>query len=244
VTYYLFWDIDGTLLTTARAGIFALEEAADEVMGRRVDLTTLHTAGLTDAEICFLIADEDAERAAAMLRRYAELLPAALPQRRGRVLPNVRENLDALSARDDVVNMLLTGNVAAGAEAKLRHYDLWDYFADTGGAFSVEGSDRPSIARRARELAAEHGGEVPPGDRMVVIGDTPHDVSCGKAIGARTVAVASGPVYRLSELKACGPDVALEALPVATEFAAVLRLDSDAASSDIPVKRAAGRDGR
>ena len=74
------------------------------------------------------------------------------------MLPNVRENLEALSARDDVVNMLLTGNVAAGAEAKLRHYGLWEFFG-AGGAFSVEGSDRPSIARRARELAAEHSGE-------------------------------------------------------------------------------------
>ena len=73
------------------------------------------------------------------------------------MLPNVRENLEALSERDDVVNMLLTGNVAGGAEAKLRHYGLWEFFG-AGGAFSVEGSDRPSIARQARELAAAHGG--------------------------------------------------------------------------------------
>ena len=118
--------------------------------------------------------------------------------------------------------MLLTGNVAGGAEAKLRHYGLWDHFAETGGAFSVEGSDRPSIARRARELAAEHGGEVPPGERMVVIGDTPHDVSCGKAIGARTVAVASGPGYGLAELEACEPDVALEELPEPVELMTLL----------------------
>jgi phosphoglycolate phosphatase-like HAD superfamily hydrolase len=136
----------------------------------------------------------------------------------------VRENLDALSARDDVVNMLLTGNVAEGAEAKLRHYDLWDYFADTGGAFSVEGSDRPTIARRARELAAEHGGEVPPGERMVVIGDTPHDVACGKVIGARTIALASGPGYDLAELEACEPEVALAELPPADEFARIIGL--------------------
>jgi phosphoglycolate phosphatase len=226
VTTYLFWDIDGTLLLTARAGVIALEQAAEEALERPVDLATMLTAGLTDAEICLKIADGDTARAAHMLRRYGELLPEALPQRKGHVLPNVRENLDALSERDDVVNMLLTGNIAQGAEAKLRHYGLWEYFADTGGAFSVEGSDRPSIARRARELAAEHGGEVPPGERMVVIGDTPHDVACGKAIGARTVAVASGPGYGLDELRAHDPWLALDRLPGAAEFAAALELDA------------------
>jgi phosphoglycolate phosphatase-like HAD superfamily hydrolase len=218
VTTYLFWDIDGTLLLTARAGIIALEQAAEEALERPVDLATMLTAGLTDAEICLKIADGDPARAAHMLRRYGELLPEALPQRKGHVLPNVRENLDALSDRDDVVNMLLTGNIAQGAEAKLRHYGLWDYFG-AGGAFSVEGSDRPSIARRARDLAGEVAGE-----RMVVIGDTPHDVSCGKVIGARTLAVATGPSYTLEELRACDPWHAVETLPPPPELAQLLGL--------------------
>ena len=219
---YLFWDIDGTLLLTARAGIVALEDAAEDVLGRPVDLSTMQTAGMTDAEICAEIAGPD--RLGAMLRGYAERLPAALGLRRGQVLPNVRETLEALHHRDDVVSMLLTGNVAEGAEAKLRHYDLWEFFAGTGGAYSVEGLDRPGIARRARELAAEHGGEVPPGERMVVIGDTPHDVACGKAIGARTLAVATGPAYGLDELRASDPWVAIERLPEPERFAQLVGL--------------------
>ncbi len=225
---YLFWDIDGTLLTTARAGIFALEEATEEVLGERIDMSTLQTAGLTDAEIarelCASRGVREPTAIGALLAAYERLLPERLGWRQGRVLPNVRENLDALSARDDVVNMLLTGNVAGGAEAKLRHYGLWDHFADTGGAFSVEGADRPSIARRARELAAEHGGEVPMGERMVVIGDTPHDISCGKAIGARTLAIATGPSYTRAELQACEPWLALEEMPGPGELTAVLGL--------------------
>lgn len=208
MTTYLFWDIDGTLLTTARAGIFAWEDAVREVTGEETDFGSLKTAGLTDAEIALLIAEEDREVAARLLASYERRLPGVLDRRQGHVMPNVRENLEALSGRDDVVNMLLTGNVAGGAEAKLRHYGLWDFFAETGGAFSVEGSDRPSIARRARELAGE-----PAGEQMVVIGDTPHDVSCGKAIGARTLAVATGPGYDLDELRACDPWQALAALP-------------------------------
>jgi phosphoglycolate phosphatase len=222
MTTYLFWDIDGTLLTTARAGVFAYEEACEEVLGEKIDLATMRTAGLTDAEIARLLAESrdqgDAETVAALLAAYERLLPERLGWRQGRVLDNVRENLDALSARADVVNMLLTGNVAGGAEAKLRHYGLWDYFG-AGGAFSQVGSDRPSIARVAAELAGN-----PPGERMVVIGDTPHDVACGKAIGARTVAVASGSGYSLEELAATDPWLALPILPPAHELSAQLGL--------------------
>jgi phosphoglycolate phosphatase len=228
VTLYLFWDIDGTLLLTARAGVFALEEASEEVLGERVDLATMQTAGLTDYEIvqaiCRAQGVDDPAVPMEFLAAYERLLPERLHWRKGRVLPNVRENLDALAARDDVVNMLLTGNVACGAEAKLRHYRLWQYFG-AGGAFSTEGCDRPGIARRARELAAEHGGEVPPGDRMVVIGDTPHDVRCGQAIGARTVAVATGPGYGLEALQACEPWAAMEELPPPPELERLLGLD-------------------
>lgn len=229
MTIFLFWDIDGTLLTTARAGIFAWEQAIRDVLGSDPDMASMQTAGLTDAEIGLEIAraggHDDPRTTTALLHRYTDHLPERLGWRTGEVLPNVRENLEALSQRDDVVNMLLTGNVAAGAEAKLRHYGLWEFFG-AGGAFSVEGSDRPSIARRAREVAAEHGGEVRLGERMVVIGDTPHDVSCGKVIGARTVAVATGPGYDLETLRACGPWTALERLPPPEEFLALLGLGS------------------
>src|SRR3712207_1222212 len=177
---------------------------------------------MTDAEICLEIAGR--QHAGALLRGYADRLPAALELRRGQVLPNVRETLEALQDRDDVVSMLLTGNIAEGAEAKLRHYGLWEFFAQTGGAYSVEGLDRPGIARQARELAAEHGGEVPPGERMVVIGDTPHDVACGKAIGARTLAVATGPAYGLAELEACEPWRAVPQLPAPEDFTRLVGL--------------------
>jgi phosphoglycolate phosphatase-like HAD superfamily hydrolase len=222
-TTYLFWDIDGTLLDTARAGIFAWEEAIREVLGDEPHMVTMQTAGLTDAEIALQVAaahghDNDAREVAELLRSYTGHLPERLGWRQGRVLPNVRENLEALSQRDDVVNMLLTGNVAAGAQAKLRHYGLWDFFG-AGGAFSVEGADRPSIARQARELAGEHGGQAPSAQQMVVIGDTPHDISCGKAIGARTLAVATGPGYDLDALRACEPWAALPELPPPEELA-------------------------
>ena len=159
MTTFLFWDIDGTLITTARAGVFALEEATEEVLGERIDLTTMKTAGLTDAEIARLLAESrdraDEATIRALMDAYERLLPERLHWRQGRVLPNVRENLDALAERDDVVNMLLTGNIPGGAEAKLRHYGLWDYF-DAGGAFSFYGDDRPR--RRVRARRGHRGG--------------------------------------------------------------------------------------
>jgi phosphoglycolate phosphatase len=223
VSTVVFWDIDGTLLTTERAGILAFEQAAEEVCGMRPDLSELPTAGLTDAGIAATIvarceAEGDGATVAALLRNYELHLPARLHERRGRVLPGVREVLDDLAARDDVTSLLLTGNIEAGARAKLAHYELDGYFA-AGGAFSCEGASREEIARRAAALAGPAG----PGEERYVVGDTPHDVRCGQAIGARTVAVATGP-YARAELAACDPWLALEALPPPADFAELLDL--------------------
>ena len=227
MTVHVFWDIDGTLLTTARAGIFALEDAAVEVLGVEVDFAAMRTAGLTDAEIALEVCRAHGleELAGDYLRAYGRLLPERLHRKRGEVLPNVRANLEALHGRDDVASLLLTGNIRAGAEAKLRHYGLWEFFEEHGGAFSVEGSDRPSIARAAQALA----GEAYAGERAYVIGDTPHDVSCGKVIGARTIAVATGPSYSVAELEACDPWLTLEQLPAPAELLTMLELQSSPA---------------
>jgi phosphoglycolate phosphatase-like HAD superfamily hydrolase len=222
----LFWDIDGTLLTTKRAGVFALEEAAREVCGTAPDFAHLKTAGLTDHEVAVLAitdsgADASPELASAFLRAYERHLPDRLGWRQGGALPGVVAILDELEDRPDVVSLLLTGNTPVGAKAKLEHYGLARYFA--GGAFCVDGDDRPGIARRALTVAAEHaGGSVDP-QSTYVIGDTPHDVRCGNEIGARTVAVASGS-YSVAELSADDPWLALERLPPPARFIELLML--------------------
>ena len=163
-----------------------------------------------------------ADAASAFLRAYERHLPSRLGLRKGGALPGVVAILDALEGRHDVVSLLLTGNTAAGAKAKLDHYGLARYFA--GGAFCVDGDDRPSIARRALTVAAERvGGPIDPASTFV-IGDTPHDVRCGKEIGARTVAVASG-TYAVDELEREDPWLALASLPEPAQFAELLMLD-------------------
>jgi phosphoglycolate phosphatase len=225
--HVLFWDIDGTLLTTKRAGLLALEEAAREVCGTSPDFAQMKTSGLTDHEVAELAIRECGgepapEVASALLRSYERHLPGVLGERQGGALPGVVEILDSLRDRDDVISLLLTGNTPSGASAKLEHYGLAEYFA--GGAFCVDGDDRPGIAGRALEVAAEHAGEKVDPDTTFVIGDTPADIRCGQGIGARTVAVASG-TYGLDELEACDPWLALERLPSPERFVELLGLD-------------------
>lgn len=208
----LFWDIDGTLLTTARAGIYAWEEAVEEQVGRPVDLSGFQSAGLTDVEIARrLAADHGIEpsKAGELLGRYERRLPGSLGRRAGAVLPNVRPILERLRGRPDVHSALLTGNTRSGAAAKLRHYQLAEFFE--GGAFADGTDDRATIARSALSQARGIVGMISP-DRIYVIGDTPHDVACGKAIGARVVAVATGG-YSLELLRQTEPWWLLPSLP-------------------------------
>lgn len=214
----LFWDIDGTLLTTAKAGVFAWEDAVRELTGREFELVRMRIAGLTDFQIAArtfetLGIEADAHFLRRFVDRYGELLPASLPRKQGRVLPNVREILEHLRGRPDVRSYLLTGNTRAGARAKLTHYNLIQYFPD--GAFAEDTGERASIAIRALELAKE-GGAVAEGGAFV-IGDTPHDVTCANAIDARTIAVATGG-YTMEELQAYHPWRVFNELPPVDEF--------------------------
>lgn len=214
----LFWDIDGTLLTTAKAGVFAWEDAVRELTGRQFELIRMRIAGLTDYQIAqrtfeTLGINTDEAFLRRFVDRYGELLPSSLPRKQGRVLPNVREILELLAERQDVRSYLLTGNTRAGARAKLTHYELIQFFPD--GAFAEDTSDRSTIARRALELASRNGSIAQ--DGVFVIGDTPHDIDCATAIGARTIAVATGG-YSLEELEAHRPWRAFDQLPSPPEF--------------------------
>ena len=214
----LFWDIDGTLLTTGKAGVPAWEQAVREVTGREFELASIRVPGLTDFQIAAQtfellgVANDDATLRR-MIRRYEELLPAYLPLKQGRVLPNVREILDTLQGRTDVRSYLLTGNTRGGARAKLTHYNLLGYFSD--GAFAEDVQKRAIIAARALELARRAGPIAE--DRLYVIGDTPHDIECAHAIGARTIAVATGG-YSTAELEPYHPWRLFDELPPVNRF--------------------------
>ncbi len=214
----LFWDIDGTLLTTAKAGVPAWEQAVLELTGRSFQLSSIRVPGLTDYQIAvrtfeMLGVESGPELVERLVRRYESLLPATLPSRQGSVLPHVREILESLKDRADFRSYLLTGNTRAGARAKLTHYDLMGYFPD--GGFAEDTRDRSTIAERALALA-RHRGQFDQ-DGVFVIGDTPHDVHCANAIGARTIAVATGG-YSETELAEHTPWRVFATLPPPAEF--------------------------
>ena len=215
--HVLFWDIDGTLLTTARAGVPALEDGVEAVLGVRPSLGEMHTSGLTDRMIARLILtglghEPDEAVESAILAAYTRALPDRLEQRRGRVLVGVRETLEDLSTRADVANVLLTGNMRDGAEAKLRSYGL-DAFFTNGGGFADDGYDRVAIGGRAVARAADTWGRSSV-ERALLIGDTPLDVECAQLLGIRALAVATG-IHLSTELSAAGATWVFEQLPSA-----------------------------
>lgn len=140
---------------------------------------------------------------------YLSHLPKTLRSHGGIVCPGIPELLRRLRCREGVLLGLLTGNVRAGAIRKLEHFGLWEYFAC--GGFGDQHFDRDDVARAALTEARTHlGREIDPSD-VWVIGDTPLDVKCARAIGAKAVAVATG-WHPLEELASHSPDFALNDL--------------------------------
>lgn len=204
----LLFDIDGTLVRTGGAGKVAMEAALCEEFGVTLAAEPIPYGGRTDRAIGtdLLTAhrvDPTATNLGKLIDGYLARLPAALAAGDGIVCPGVRDLLPSLRNRSDVLLGLLTGNVRAGAERKLGHYGLWDFFV--AGGFGDDHPDRDDVARAAVRSVERHlGRAVRPAD-VWVIGDTPLDVKCARAIGATAVAVATG-WTPFDELAACGAD--------------------------------------
>ncbi|HEV3410259.1 MAG TPA: HAD family hydrolase [Chthoniobacterales bacterium] len=191
----LLWDIDSTLINTGGAGDKALKRVVEQRFGVKDDLHDIEIAGRTDVHIVRSIlrkygVTSNEKNLAEFLDDYIAHLAELLPQLRGRVLPGVREILERMHAREDRVLGLLTGNLERGAKLKLQRYGLWDYFEF--GAFADDHQDRNELGAFARSRAAEKHGHEFDAAAIDVIGDTGHDVACGKVFGARTIAVATG----------------------------------------------------
>jgi phosphoglycolate phosphatase len=208
------FDIDGTLLASGGAGKAALEEALAGEFGVAGVMEKVVLSGRTDRAIISELLElaglgDTPQHRARMLRAYLERLPGCLARGKGTVLPGVTSLLRMLVSRNDTVVGLLTGNVRAGARLKLGHFRLEGYFAF--GGYGDEHHCRDDVAREALAEVRRHlNAEVDP-RRIYVIGDTPYDVRCARAIGARAVAVLTG-YHDRAELAACAPDVLLDDL--------------------------------
>ena len=207
-THLFLFDIDGTLIASGGAGEYSLRLAIRDEFGVEDSLKDIEIAGRTDKLITLNIlkkynVEPAPERITGFLDRYLHHLALELPRKAGRVLPGIVELLDALKARPHVALALLTGNLVRGAALKLTHYGVWHYFEF--GAFADDHTDRNQLGPVAQARALErHGVEFSP-KRIFVLGDTPHDIACGRAIGAKTVAIATGNQTR-EQLAAHHPD--------------------------------------
>lgn len=213
----LLFDIDGTLLETAGSGGAALLDAAEEVLQvSRELLPPLDLAGATDSGVIRKLFTQaghgqEPQRVDAFLASYLGHLERRLKgaEFRGRLFPGVVELLEELAKRPGVDLGLLTGNVRRGAELKLGRFGLNAYFLD--GAFGDDEEDRNLLGPVAlRRLATTTGRSYTP-EEVVVIGDTPKDIACAAAMGARCLAVGTG-VFGVDQLRAHSPWLVLDDL--------------------------------
>jgi len=214
----LLFDIDGTLIRSGGAGARATTIAMTRAFGIP-DPQGVPLHGCTDRGIArdlFALhgLPNDESNWERFLAAYLEILAEELPKSPGEVLPGVEPLLDRLGERDDVYLGLLTGNVRRGARRKLEHYGLYHRFRD--GGFGDHHPDRDDVARQARRTVEAELGPIP-NERLWVIGDTPADVRCGRAIGARVLAVGTGGIEP-HVLQATGPDLWLADLTEADRW--------------------------
>jgi phosphoglycolate phosphatase len=207
----LLFDLDWTVLYTGGAGLLALNHAFLQRYKIPDAMKTISPDGKTDPAIVremirvHLGRDPQNGEIEDICKAYVDRLPEEVAQaEKYRVLPGIPELLEALSQEPEVLTGLGTGNLEGGAQAKLARCGLMRYFKF--GGFANDSEDRPEVLRAAvRRGTALAGGPVPPG-QVVVIGDNFRDILAGKAIGARTVGVATGPMS-YEELLPYKPDV-------------------------------------
>jgi len=223
VKHLLLWDIDGTLIVSGGASVRALRLALQRTFGVDGPLDDIDFGGRTDPWIVRQVfrkfaLPEDPDNVARYLDTYFTLLPAELANPQARVLPGVREILSAVRAHGLIAQGLLTGNMRRGAQLKLEHHGIWPFFEF--GAFADDSEHRNELGPHAVRRALERHGVNFAADDVWIIGDTPHDIACGKAIGARTLAVATGG----SSLEVLRTHAPTAALPDLSDTTAILRL--------------------
>lgn len=207
----VLFDIDGTLLSASGAGRRAIHRALVDVYGTAGPIDAYDFHGKTDPQIVrdLLTAAElspaaVAEREPAFFAHYLDVLDGEIGAGElVRLYPGVAALVESLAGSEGCVVGLLTGNVEGGARIKLRSTGLWPRFRL--GAYGSDHADRTRLPAVAVERAQRLTGRVFRGADVVVLGDTPLDVGCGRAFGARCIAVATGR-HSVDDLTACAAD--------------------------------------
>ena len=222
------FDIDGTLLLSGGAGCRALEQAIEGITGKSGGMNDVLPDGKTD----YLIVEEAFRvnfpemnlgwrEIEDTLCKYLTLLPKEISASKGfRLMPGVPDLLDACRERPQTLLGIATGNLEKGAEIKLRHAGLWEYFSFGGyGSDAIERVDLVRVAvQRAQTIA---GGSIPL-QQIYVIGDTPYDILCAQGAGVRSIGVGAAH-FSCRELATYHPDFLLENLSDISGFLECLK---------------------
>jgi phosphoglycolate phosphatase len=213
----VLWDIDGTLVDSAKLGRDAFLDAFERVTGEP-PRELVPFAGRTDLEIARgMLARSGVEPSDRLLELFGTELERAMLARedelraRGSACPGAHETLERLCREPGVAQSLLTGNIAPNAAVKLGVFGLDSFLDFDIGAYGSDDRQRGRLVAVALEKCArKHAARLDPRD-VVVVGDTPLDVAAAREGGARSVAVATGPFDR-EALRAAGADVVLQDL--------------------------------
>ena len=217
----VLFDVDGTLVHTGRAGSQAFAKTFATEFNARDGIDKIRFAGRTDVNLVreffgFHNIPATPENFQRFFERYIFWLDQILAHSTGKICQGVSGFLNDLRTLPNPPTLgLLTGNIRLGAEIKLRHYGLWGVFK-TGG-FADDHEDRNHIAAATLERGRRVLGKNLRPEEIVVVGDTPFDIRCGKFIGAKVLAVATGGA-KLDELKRHQPDWAVEDLTRVSAF--------------------------
>jgi phosphoglycolate phosphatase len=210
----ILFDIDGTLLLSGRAGLRAMTRAFADTFGITNAFEGQSFGGRTDSYLVSTAlrangmpdTPEEHER---FRQIYIPLLAEEIEHpgtgHKG-LMPGARELLEALGDHDHLHLALLTGNYREAAEVKLQHFELWEFFE--WGAFSDDAADRNALVPIARRRAETYDIPGEAIERVIVIGDTPHDIECARVAGARSIAVATGG-FTVEQLRDAGADEVL-----------------------------------
>jgi phosphoglycolate phosphatase-like HAD superfamily hydrolase len=213
----ILFDIDGTLLLSGRAGLRAMTRAFKDTFGITDAFAGENFGGRTDS---FLVSKalqnaglpDTPEQHERFRENYIPLLAEEIEHpgtgHKG-LMPGARELLEALHDHHHLHLALLTGNYRDAAEIKLQHFEIWDFFE--WGAFSDDSADRNELVPIARSRAETYDIPDEAIERVIVVGDTPHDIECARVAGAKSIAVATGG-FTIEQLKEFGADEVLKDL--------------------------------
>lgn len=228
----LLWDIDGTLLQSSKPGGFKeyFAKALERAYGSRGNIFDVNAAGITDVQIIYQALKDEGLTVEMVTAKLAEFTEAMcdemekyIAERENvyKMLPGVREILQATSADPRFTNALLTGNIGCGAEIKMRYIGVWDHFKDSPNAFGEISHERRDLAIAAGKLFNDkYGFDFQPA-QFIVIGDTPQDIAAAQHFGAKVVCVETGRGVARADLEAMKPDALIKDL---SDTAKVLEL--------------------